>query len=68
MRQVFVSANADLGLEFVRLEAQSGSDPLWYCLESWTPTIYGKEKSPKGNMRYSTPRMKGMVNLIRRFE
>lgn len=33
--QVAVSAAADLGLEFVRLEAQSGDDPLWYCLEFW---------------------------------
>lgn len=33
--QVFVTAKADLGLEFVRLEAQSGSDPAFYCIEFW---------------------------------
>lgn len=33
--QLFVSASADLPLEFVRLEAQTGNDPLWYCLEQW---------------------------------
>ncbi|HEX9695103.1 MAG TPA: hypothetical protein VGB64_02170, partial [Actinomycetota bacterium] len=34
--QIFVSASADLPLEFVRLEAQTGTDPLYYCLEQWT--------------------------------
>lgn len=33
--QIFVSAKADLGLEFVRLEAQTGTDPTFYCLEFW---------------------------------
>ena len=33
--QVFVSAKADLGLEWVRLEAQFPGDPRFYCLEFW---------------------------------
>src|ERR1043166_8018645 len=33
--RVAVAAAADLGLEWVRLEAQNAGDPRWYCLEFW---------------------------------
>jgi hypothetical protein len=33
--QIFVSAEADVGLEWVRLEAQVPGDPRFYCLEFW---------------------------------
>lgn len=32
---VSVAAEADLGLEWVRLEAQNPGDPRWYCVEFW---------------------------------
>jgi len=33
--QVFASAAADIGLEWVRLEGREGGTPQWYCLQYW---------------------------------
>lgn len=51
--QIHVSAAADLGLEWVRLEARTPGDPEWYCLEFWNA---GRATSFRQHRTWITPR------------